>query len=168
GLVLGVFAVITDMTSPQFMRHIIDYVTAHKLAGGGDDPHAIRHVALIVCGWGAVLATGLVAQRFNILVMTRAGETVQFLLRKRLFAHLQRLSMSYYDRTKLGRIISHCTSDIASLREVNVWGFQQVIANFLVPMFVAAVMLAVTDWRLFLAVAWLAPVLYFINMRYRI
>jgi ATP-binding cassette subfamily B protein len=50
---------------------------------------------------------------------------------------------------------------------VNVWGFHQVVANFLVPMFVAAIMLAVTDWRLFLAVAWLAPVLYFINEAYR-
>ena len=38
--------------------------------------------------------------------MTAAGESVQFDLRRRLFAHLQELSMSYYDKTKLGRIIS--------------------------------------------------------------
>jgi ATP-binding cassette subfamily B protein len=76
--------------------------------------------------------------------------------------------MSYYDRTKLGRIISHCTSDISSLREVNVWGFQQVIANFIVPMIVAAIMLFLTDWRLALSVVWLGPVLYWINMRYRL
>ena len=30
--------------------------------------------------------------------------------------------MSYYDKTKLGRIISRCTSDINAMREVNVWG----------------------------------------------
>ena len=54
--------------------------------------------------------------------MTRAGESVQFNLRQQLFAQLQRLSMSYYDKTKLGRIISRCTSDMDSLREVNVWG----------------------------------------------
>ena len=57
--------------------------------------------------------------------MTRAGESVQFLLRRRLFAHLQDLSMSYYDKTKLGRIISRCTSDIDAMREVNVWGIWQ-------------------------------------------
>ena len=47
---------------------------------------------------------------------------MQFDLRRRLFDHLQRLSMSYYDKTKLGRIISRCTSDISAMREVNVWG----------------------------------------------
>ena len=48
--------------------------------------------------------------------------------------------MSYYDKTKLGRIISRCTSDISSLREVNVWGIWQVGANAMM-MAVAALML---------------------------
>jgi ATP-binding cassette, subfamily B, bacterial len=168
GLVLGAMMVILEMMSPQYMRHIINYVTDYRTTGGSHDSTAIKHVALVVAFWAATLGTALIIQRFNILIMTRAGETVQFLLRKRMFAHLQRLSMTYYDRTKLGRIISHCTSDIGSLREVNVWGFQQVIANFLIPMLVAAAMLLWTDWRLFLSVAWLAPVLYVVNDRYRL
>ena len=110
-------------------------------------------------GSGAHLA--VVLQRFTILIMTSAGETVQMNLRRRLFAHLQELSMNYYDKTKLGRIISRCTSDLASMREVTVWGLFTVSSNLLV-MLVAAIMLAVTtDWRLFLAVAWLGPVLFF-------
>ena len=167
GLSLGVLMVVLEMMSPQYMRHIINYVTDYRAAGGGHDRVAITHVGLVVLGWGATLGVALIVQRYNILFMTRAGETVQFQLRKRMFAHLQSLSMSYYDRTKLGRIISHCTSDISSLREVNVWGFQQVIANFLIPMLVAAIMLCLTDWRLFLSVVWLGPVLYWVNNSYR-
>jgi ATP-binding cassette subfamily B protein len=167
GLTLGVLVVVLEMAAPQYLRHIIDYASDYRARGGGNDAAAIRHLAAIIGLWGFTVGVALIFQRYNILYMTRAGETVQFLLRKRMFAHLQSLSMGYYDRTKLGRIISHCTSDISSLREVNVWGFQQVIANFLIPMLVAAIMLCITDWRLFLAVAWLGPVLFWVNNVYR-
>jgi ATP-binding cassette subfamily B protein len=70
--------------------------------------------------------------------------------------------MSYYDRTKLGRIISRMTSDINALREVNVWGIWQIIANGMIIL-VAAGMLVYTSPRLFLAVCWLGPILFIAN-----
>ena len=48
--------------------------------------------------------------------------------------------------------------DFNSLREVNVWGIWQLIRNGMVIV-LAAGALAWTNWRLFLAVAWLGPVL---------
>ena len=74
--------------------------------------------------------------------------------------------MSFYDKTKLGRIISRCTSDIAAMREVNVWGIWRVVANVFM-MIVAAAMLLYTDWRLFLSVAWLGPIVALCNYVYR-
>lgn len=168
GLCLGVVMIVLEMQSPRFMKKIIDYVTefsAGNLAGV-DQAGAARHVLWIIAGWAAALGTALILQRFFILLMTSAGERVQFGLRQKLFAKLQELSMSYYDKTKLGRIISRCTSDIGALREVNVWGIWRVVANILM-MTVAAAMLLSTDWRLFLAVAWLAPVLYVVNEIFR-
>ncbi len=167
GLMLGVVMIVLEMQSPRFMQGIINDVTAYTVdRGGGSERAAIMGVARILLIWAAFLGAALILQRFVILLMTNAGERVQFELRRQLFAKLQELSMSYYDRTKLGRIISRCTSDINSLREVNVWGLWQVVANFLM-MGVAAVMLVITDWRLFLSVAWLAPVLHFTNDYFR-
>ena len=111
----------------------------------------------IVVLWSLTLLCAVILQRFTILVMTNAGESVQFDIRRRLFTKLQQLSMSYYDKTKLGRIISRCTSDVNSLREVNVWGLTQVVNNSLMMLFAAVMMAIYTDWRLFLSVAWLAP-----------
>src|SRR5437773_11349372 len=116
--------------------------------------------------WAMVAVVSFTLQRATILVMTRAGESVQFHIRRRLFGHLQDLSMSFYDKTKLGRIISRCTSDISAMREVNVWGIWRVVAN-LYMMIIAGVALLYTDWRLFLAVAWLAPVVALCNYVYR-
>src|SRR5688572_17981837 len=165
---LGVVMLLLDMQAPRFMQYVIDHVSAYaggKLPGV-DQRSACMTVLWIVLIWAGVSAVARVLERYVILIMTYAGEKVQFSLRRRLFEHLQRLSMSYYDKTKLGRIISRCTSDIASLREVNVWGVWQVVANLLMMVF-AAIMLVLTDWRLFLSVAWLGVVLYVCHSVYR-
>ena len=163
----GLAHMLLDMQSPRFIGHIANYVTAYVGSSlpGVTESAAVRHLLLVVLLWSAVFAGSVVLQRLTILLMTRAGEAVQFDIRRRLFAHLQRLSMSYYDRTKLGRIISRCTSDVNSMREVNVWGVWRVAANAIM-MVVAAGFLLFTDSRLFLSVAWLGVVLYFCNRVY--
>ncbi len=169
GSVLSMIMVTLEMQSPRFMGAIINWTT--NFASGRLDPMptedgAIRHLAGIVGLWALVLATAMAFQRWTILVLTDAGERVQFDLRRALFSHLQKLSMSFYDKTKLGRIISRCTSDINSLREVNVWGIETTIKNTLM-LTVAGAMLLRTEPRLFLAVVWLAPILFLLNLAYR-
>jgi ATP-binding cassette subfamily B protein len=193
GLALGLAMNALELQSPKFMEAMVNHVTAY-VGDAGTGPaatnssyvgrfidwvvSAIRHespiasprgatvtIVVTVAFWAVVLACALVLQRYTILVMTGAGERVQFGIRKRLFAHLQRLSMSYYDKTKLGRIISRCTSDVSSMREINVWGLYTILANLQMMLF-AAVMLATTDWRLFAAVAPLGVLLFVVNRLY--
>ena len=193
GVTLGITHVALEMQSPRFTQAIIDHcaawlhVEAREPVGAGEtyiqraagwaiglfgygqplsaSNAAIATVVAIVLLWAVTIAMSVVLQRYTILVMTGAGERVQFTIRRRLFAHLQELSMSYYDKTKLGRIISRCTSDVNSMREVNVWGLHKIMAN-LFMMTVAAAMLALTDVRLFLAVAPLGVMLFVINHVY--
>lgn len=168
GIALGVIMVLLEMTSPLFMRQIIDTTAGFVAAGSAEvgERAAVARVVKTVAVWAAVLGTAILLQRVTILIMTDAGERVQFDLRKALFAHLQRLSMGYYDRTKLGRIISRCSSDLNGLRDINVWGIDTVIKNLLI-MLAAGAMLLKTEPRLFLAVVWLAPPMYVVNRYFR-
>ncbi len=169
GIALGVVMVLLEMQSPRFMGAIINWTTNYATARIDPMPSeagAIHHLLAIIGLWGAVLAVALILQRATILIMVDAGERVQFDIRRLLFAHLQRLSMSFYDKTKLGRIISRCSTDVNSLREVNVWGIDIVVKNTLMVC-VAAGMLLKTEPRLFAAVAWLAPILFVLNRTYR-
>ncbi len=169
GLVLGLVMVVLEMLSPTFMGAIINLASGYAagtLRPMPSEQAAVARLAGLVGLWGLVLAAALVLHRWTIRIMVDAGERVQFDLRRELFAHLQRLSMSFYDRTRLGRIISRCTSDINSLREINVWGLDLVLKNALVTV-VAAGMLYRTEPRLFLSVVWLAPVLFVLNRAYR-
>jgi ATP-binding cassette subfamily B protein len=178
--------VMLDLLGPQFIGAIINFVgdvkgnvnrqqsagiaewlVKHLTSGTPANlltaKQAIWHLTLIVGLWGVAIAGSIVLQRWALLILQRVGENVQFDLRRKVFAHLQKLDMGFYDRTKLGRIISRCTSDINGLREVNVWGICHIIIQSS-AMAIAAAMLMYTDWRLFLAVAWLGPVLYWVNL----
>ncbi|MFN0137308.1 MAG: ABC transporter ATP-binding protein [Phycisphaerae bacterium] len=169
GLSLGLCMVALEMLSPLFIGEIVNAGTAYLQLGTFDavaEQAAISRVIVIVLIWAVVFAIVVTIHRTQILIMTDAGERVQFDLRRRLFAHLQALSMSYYDKTKLGRIISRCTSDLNSLRDINVWGLDTVSKNVLM-MIVAGAMLLATEWRLFLSIVWLMPLLYLLNSYYR-
>lgn len=94
------------------------------------------------------------------------GESVVNQLRAEIFARVQRQPMSFFHRVKLGRIISRVTSDVESLRI----GIQDVLFVCLIQfgsMLFAAVVMAWTDWILFLVVAAMAPVLWFLNNHFR-
>jgi ATP-binding cassette subfamily B protein len=169
GLLLGAAQVLLEMQSPRFTKVLVNLTTAfarHEPGAPSTAGKAIASLVWTIVLWSLTLLGAVILQRFTILVMTRAGESVQFNIRRRLFNKLQQLSMSFYDKTKLGRIISRCTSDINSLREVNVWGLTQVVNNSLMMLFAAVMMAMYTDVRLFLSVAWLGPVLFVANRIY--
>jgi ATP-binding cassette subfamily B protein len=169
GIGLGIIHITMEMLGPQVMRWLVDFTLGRAAVHASLSAVQLRadewHAAGIVGLWALVLAISVIFQRWTIIVMTAAGERVQFSIRRKLFLHLQELSMSYYDKTKLGRIISRCTSDIDAMREVNVWGLWKIIANSL-QIVVAAIMIASIEWRLFLAICWLGPVLFFANRIY--
>jgi ATP-binding cassette, subfamily B, bacterial len=171
GISVCMVHVLLEMAGPKFTGLLIDHCVKHAGKVGEGFMNVLRsgaglHAALLVGLWAACIVVSIILQRWVILIMTDAGERVQFDIRRALFAHLQTLSMSYYDRNKLGRIISRNTSDVEAMREMNVWGLNHVIQH-LMMIFVAAVMLMITDWRLFLAVAWLAPIIYYSNGYFR-
>jgi ATP-binding cassette subfamily B protein len=60
---------------------------------------------------------------FGFIYMTGLlGERIRYDLRKKLFGHLQKLSLSYYNRTPIGWIMSRVTSDTDRLAELVTWG----------------------------------------------
>ncbi len=66
---------------------------------------------------GTALA-GLAANYLQQMFMARVGLGVLYDLRRAMFAHLQRLSLSYYDKTEVGRIMSRVQGDVWQLQEL--------------------------------------------------
>ncbi|HUU43293.1 MAG TPA: ABC transporter ATP-binding protein [Planctomycetota bacterium] len=87
--------------------------------------------------WVAALAlNALVVWQVHFrreMSMTRLGQRVLFDLRMTIFRHLQKLSLSYYDRTKQGWIISRATSDLGTLEDVIAFAIPEIaLAVFMI------------------------------------
>ena len=66
----------------------------------------------------AVALAGLAANYLQQLFMARVGLGMLYDLRRAMFAHLQKLSLSYYDKTEVGRIMSRVQGDVWQLQEL--------------------------------------------------
>jgi ATP-binding cassette, subfamily B, bacterial len=121
--------------------------------------------------WGAlgVLAiTGStqVVFHFRQRLALELGEAVIHDLRQQIYEHLLRMPMSFYNKTKIGRIISRVTSDCEALRV----GVQDVLFVSLVgvgQMLTAGLLMLYYDWALFSIVVAMSPVLWVLNRFFR-
>jgi ABC-type multidrug transport system fused ATPase/permease subunit len=132
-------------------------------------PIADHDLELVWWGVGAYAILAVLTDgffHFRQRYALELGEAVVNRLRNELFAHVQRMPMSFFHRMKLGRIIGRMTSDVETVRTA----IQDVFFVSIVQigqMAFAAVVMALTDWVLFLVVVAMAPVLWAINRHFR-
>ena len=104
----------------------------------------------------AVVALGLSSA--NTYLTGWVGERVLADLRNRLFAHLERLSLGFYERNRAGVIISRITNDVEALDQLVTDGVTSLIQNTLL-LAGTAVVLFLLDWRLALATLTVLPLM---------
>jgi ABC-type multidrug transport system fused ATPase/permease subunit len=86
------------------------------------------------------------------------GERILADLRIKLFRHLQRLSLGFYERTRAGVIISRLTNDVEALDQLVTDGVTTLVQSTL-TLVGTAVLLFVLDWRLALATLAVIPIM---------
>jgi len=94
------------------------------------------------------------------------GERIRYDLRKQMFAHLQDLSLSYYNRTPVGWIMSRVTSDSERVAELVTWGFLDItwgVMNILTSTY----FMLIINWKLALIVLVMIPLLIIIAAKFK-
>jgi ATP-binding cassette subfamily B multidrug efflux pump len=92
--------------------------------------------------------------------MAWIGQRVIMDMRLQLFTHLQGMSVSYFDKNPVGRLVTRVTNDIATIEQAVSTGVVTIIANFVMLSTVVVAMLVI-DWRLALLMyAFLPPLLW--------
>jgi ATP-binding cassette subfamily B protein len=84
------------------------------------------------------------------------GERILADLRNRLFDHLQRLSLGFYERNRAGVIISRLTNDVEAIDQLVTDGVTSLVQNSL-TLVGTAILLFILDWRLALATLLVIP-----------
>jgi len=80
--------------------------------------HDVALLGLLAGLYLGVLVLDLVVEYGGALLTTWIGQRVMYDLRMRIFEHLQRLSISFYDRNPVGRLMTRVTSDVETLNEL--------------------------------------------------
>lgn len=110
------------LAGPLLLRYGIDH---------GIRPGDGQVLDRAVVAYAAVAVVAYLAARMQVLLVSRAGEGFLRDLRVRVFDHLLRLSMPFYDREKAGVVVSRMTSDVDSLQELVQMGLIQLVSSCL-------------------------------------
>ena len=126
------------------------------------DRRQIWIVALGVLALGLVRALLMLGRR---LISGRQALGVEFDLRNRMYAKLQRLSFGFYDQHQTGQLMSRATVDLQAVRFFLGYGLIFFSQHVLTVVGVTAVMFLL-DWRLALAATAITPLIVVVAYRY--
>src|SRR3989442_12811539 len=136
GALLVVVSIVVNLAQPWPLKVIVDGALSHKhqhgwlpraIAGGETDPQTILYRALaalvLIVGVGALL------DFVSDYLMSGAGQRVMRDVRNALFGHLQRLSLSYHSRQRVGDLTTRLSGDMNRLQDMLVAIFDTLIPN---------------------------------------
>ncbi len=138
------------LVGPWLTKEAID------VAIPGRDFGHLRLLALVF--FASLLLSGLLEYARTILT-TWIGQNVMLDMRREIFAHLQRLSLSYFDRNPVGRLMTRLTSDVEVLNEMFTSGVVTIFGDIFTVGFIMAAMLAM-DWELALVTFAVLPLVF--------
>ena len=116
--------------------------------------------------YGGLILVQAVAVFGFIYITGLLGERVRYDLRRTMFNHLQRLSLSYYNRTPVGWIMSRVTSDTDRLSDLVTWGLLDVTWGIM-NIIAAVYFMSLINWRLAILVFLLIPVIVVIAVQFK-
>jgi ATP-binding cassette subfamily B protein len=163
-----------DLLRPWPLKLIFDYILFKKPI-----PHSLSFMhELIAHGTVAavvIISSGIVAiallKSFSAYSQTHIVSQIGFRfahsLRRALFVHLQRLSLSFHTRMRSGELLTNITSDTNVLRDALIEFVLTFVSEFVTLLGMIVIMVTI-NWKLSLIVLAVTPVLIFLSLvRYR-
>jgi len=136
-----------ELAGPYLTKVALD-----RAIPGGDVPL----LGWLVAAYLGSLVLAFLCEYADTLLTTWLGQRVMFDLRVEVFAHLQRLSLRYFDRNPVGRLMTRVTNDVEQLNEAFSSGLVTIFGDVFTLLFIVGMMLQL-DWRLALVTFTVLP-----------
>jgi ATP-binding cassette subfamily B multidrug efflux pump len=139
GLTLGAVLLLLAQSGlaligPRLTEQALDVAIPHRDLG---------LLGLLAMLYFATLALDFLVEYGGTLLTTWIGQRVMYDLRMQLFGHLQRLSISYFDRNPVGRLMTRVTSDVETLNELFSSGVVTIFGDVFTLIAIMVMMLAI-------------------------
>lgn len=145
-----------NLIAPQLIAYAVD---------SGISARRLDVILLVV---GGLVAVALLRGLFTFLqgyLAERASQGVAYDLRNTLFAKIERLSFSYYDRAETGQLVTRLTSDVEQIRTFAGSGVVQ-LASAAVMLVGTTVLLLILNWQLALVALGVVPAIFALLLRF--
>ena len=156
-LFLMIIVTIAAVSGPYFVKLAIDDGIGKK------DFNALKNIVLTYL---VVSCVQLVTNFYRVRIMSRVGQHVLYDVRMAMFNHLQKLSLSFYNRYSVGRVITRVVNDVGTLREFITWAVLAIVRNSLAILGTLIAMLTL-DVRLSLLTFTVLPIMVLATITFR-
>lgn len=135
GAVLMIIAAsLLQLAAPYFTKEAIDIYIK------GSDPDGLYTILFLYIG--VLIATFFV--QYSQAYMTQfLGQKLMYDLRSDIFGHLQKLSLSFFDKNPVGRLMTRVTSDVESLNQMFTQGVVNIFGNIFLLVGIISVMVSI-------------------------
>jgi ATP-binding cassette, subfamily B, multidrug efflux pump len=146
-----------QLVGPLMTRRVIDVAIP-----AGDSALIISSTVLFL----AALTTQIVFSYLETIATGVLGQRVMHDLRRQLFAHLQRLPVTFFDRNPVGRLVTRVTNDVESLNELFTSGVVAGLGD-LFTLGAITVLMVIIDWRMAVAAYLVVPGILWVSAVFR-
>lgn len=94
------------------------------------------------------------------------GQKIIFDIRVKLFSHVQKLALKYFDKTPIGRLVTRATNDVESLNELFSSGIVMIFSDVFIIIWILVFMLFMS-WQLTLVSLSVLPILVYATFLFR-
>lgn len=157
GVILTLLASFLQLLGPYLTKVAIDrYIALNNISG----------LLLILIIYLLVMIFVFVAQFFQIFVTQYFGQRLMFDIRSNIFRHLQSMSLRFFDKNPVGRLMTRVTSDVESLNQIFTQGIVTIFGDFFLLAGIIGALIYL-DTRLALWTFSVIPILFFISFIFR-
>jgi ATP-binding cassette subfamily B multidrug efflux pump len=142
-------ATVANVSGPYFVKIALD---------GGVDGHNPSVLGGAILGYAAAAIVLWLGTYLRVRIMSVTGQNIIYDLRAQIFDHLQALSLGFYSRYAVGRLVSRMVNDVTVLREMIVWAIIAVVRDLFDLVGIALAMLTL-NWQLSLLAFLVLPLM---------
>jgi ABC-type multidrug transport system fused ATPase/permease subunit len=139
---------LTTLATPYLIGMATNYIVKGDL--GGLNIIVIIFIVISVIMW--------FGQYGENLYLSYAGQSIIYRMRTQLFAHLHRLSLSFFDTHQVGKLMSRVQNDVQQLQELVTQGILSLITSILTLLGISVIMITM-NWRLGLIMLMILPIM---------
>ena len=155
-----------DLVPSELVKRAVDGPIRSYLDASIDQAGFLAALTQIAVIFGGVVLVGFLVRGAHMWAVEYLGQRVMVDIRREVFAKVQRLSLSFFDRNPVGRLVTRVVSDVEALHQALSMGIVSIFGDMVKIIAIVGVLLYI-NWGLALWMSALLPLMFAVSLLFR-